>query len=61
MSLRGRMRWTPQARHEKPKKYNRSLDDETIKKIGQYYKVEDKNFESLIKYIKSRGLPEDAA
>ncbi|HJS82037.1 MAG TPA: hypothetical protein VJ742_04295 [Nitrososphaera sp.] len=55
------MRWTPQARHEKPKKYTRSLDDETIKKIGQYYKVDGKNFESLIKYIKSRGLPEDAA
>jgi hypothetical protein len=55
------MRWTPPARHEKPKKYIRNLDDEAIKKIGHYYKVEDKNFESLIKYIKSRGLPEDAA
>jgi hypothetical protein len=55
------MRWTAQAQPEKPKKYSPSLDDETIKNIGRYYKVDTKNFESLVKYIKSRGLPEDAA
>jgi hypothetical protein len=54
------MRWTSQDRPEKPKKSS-NLDDETIKNIGRYCKVEGTNFESLVKYIKSRGLPEDAA
>lgn len=55
------MRWTSQARADKSKKSNSTLDDETIKNIGRYYKVDGNNFESLIKYIKSRGLPEDTA
>jgi hypothetical protein len=59
--LLAEMRWTAQAQPEKPKKYITPLDDETIKNIGRYYKVDTKNFESLVKYIKSRGLPEDAA
>ncbi|HKU50559.1 MAG TPA: hypothetical protein VJP79_11455 [Nitrososphaera sp.] len=55
------MRWTPHADHEKTKDHSKTLDEETIKKIGQYYKVDGKNFESLVKYIKSRGIHEDAA
>jgi hypothetical protein len=55
------MRWTSQDRAEKSKKNSGTLDDETIKNIGRYCKVEGTNFESLLKYIKSRGLPEDAA
>ncbi|MGI0037713.1 MAG: hypothetical protein ACRD99_05090 [Nitrososphaera sp.] len=50
-----------QAQPEKPKKYSSSLDDETIKNIGRYYKVDPKNFESLVRYIKSRDLPGDSA
>jgi hypothetical protein len=55
------MRWAPHAEPEKAKKYNRTLDDETIKNMGRYYRVEDKNFDSLLKYIKSRTLSDDAA
>jgi hypothetical protein len=55
------MRWTAQAQPEKPKKYSTVPDDETIKNIGRYYRVDAKNFESLVKYIKNMGLPQDAA
>ncbi len=45
-----------QAGQEKPKNLNRELDDNTIESMSRYYKVDDKNFEALINYIRSRGL-----
>ncbi|MCI0559052.1 MAG: hypothetical protein MN733_11190 [Nitrososphaera sp.] len=49
-----------QASHEKSKKETSSIDDKTIENMVRYYKVEEKNFDSLLKYIKNRGLPADA-
>lgn len=45
---------------EKAKKYNHHhiYDDQTIENMLRYYKVEE-NFETLLKYIKNRGLQED--
>jgi hypothetical protein len=33
-------------------------DDQTIENMVRYYKVEE-NFDTLLKYIKNRGLQED--
>lgn len=33
-------------------------DDQTIENMVRYYRVEE-NFDTLLKYIKSRGLQED--
>jgi type III secretion system FlhB-like substrate exporter len=47
------------ARSEKAKKHNNHIyDDQTIENMLRYYKVEE-NFDTLLKYIKSRGLQED--
>jgi hypothetical protein len=35
-----------------------SYDDQTIENMVRYYKVEE-NFDTLLKYIKNRGLQED--
>jgi len=48
-----------QAGQEKPKNLSRELDDKTIENMSRYYKVDDKNFEALINYIRSRGLLDD--
>jgi hypothetical protein len=34
------------------------FDEETIRKMSRYYKVEEKNFDALIRYIKNRGISE---
>jgi hypothetical protein len=48
-----------QTRYEKSKKhYHQIYDDETIENMVRYYKVEE-NFDTLLKYIKSRSLHED--
>ena len=47
------------SRSEKAKKHNHHVyDDQTIENMLRYYKVEE-NFDTLLKYIKSRGLQED--
>jgi len=44
---------------EKVKKYNHHIyDDETIENMVRYYRVEE-NFDTLLKYIKSRSLQDD--
>ncbi len=44
---------------EKAKKHNHHVyDDQTIENMVRYYRVEE-NFDTLLKYIKSRGLQED--
>lgn len=48
-----------QAGQEKPKNLIRELDDKTIESMSRYYKVDGKNFEALINYIRSRGLLDD--
>jgi len=48
-----------EARSEKAKKHNHHIyDDQTIENMVRYYKVEE-NFDTLLKYIKNRGLQED--
>lgn len=48
-----------EVRYEKSKKYNQHIyDDETIENMVRYYKLEE-NFDTLLKYIKNRGLQED--
>jgi hypothetical protein len=43
----------------KSKRYNHHIyDDQTIENMVCYYKVEE-NFDTLLKYIKNRGLQED--
>lgn len=43
----------------KAKKNNHHIyDDQTIENMVRYYKVEE-NFDTLLKYIKNRGLQED--
>ncbi|MEW5841225.1 hypothetical protein [Nitrososphaera sp.] len=39
---------------------NRFYDDEKLENMVRYYKIED-NFDSLLNYIKRRGLVEDEA
>lgn len=55
------MRGSPPPRQENAKHTTSILDEETIKNIGRYYKVDEKNFESLLRYIKNRGLLDNAA
>ncbi|HEU4605456.1 MAG TPA: hypothetical protein VFS46_04380 [Nitrososphaera sp.] len=44
---------------EKTIKHNHHIyDDQTIENMVRYYRVEE-NFDTLLKYIKSRGLQED--
>lgn len=44
---------------EEAKKHNHPVyDDQTIENMVRYYRVEE-NFDTLLKYIKSRGLQED--
>jgi len=44
---------------EKAKKHNHHIyDDQVIENMVRYYRVEE-NFDTLLKYIKSRGLQED--
>ena len=44
---------------EKAKRYNHHIyDDQTIENMVRYYKVEE-NFDTLLRYIKSRSLRED--
>jgi hypothetical protein len=46
-------------RSEKAKKHNHHIyDDQTIENMLRYYKVEE-NFDTLLRYIKNRGLQED--
>jgi hypothetical protein len=48
-----------EARYEKPRKLNHHIyDDVTIENMVRYYKVEE-NFDTLLRYIKSRSLYED--
>ena len=48
-----------QAHYEKPKKQNHHVyDDDTIENMVRYYKIEE-NFDTLLKYIKSRSIHED--
>jgi hypothetical protein len=48
-----------QTRSEKTKKQNHHThDDQTIENMIRYCKVEE-NFDTLLRYIKSRGLQED--
>jgi hypothetical protein len=48
-----------EARSEKIKKQNRHIyDDQTIENMIRYYKVEE-NFDTFLRYIKSRSLQED--
>jgi hypothetical protein len=48
-----------EARSEKAKKHNHHIyDDQTIENMLRYYKVEE-NFDTLLRYIKNRGLQED--
>jgi hypothetical protein len=48
-----------QTRSEKTKKHSHHIyDDQTIENMIRYYKVEE-NFDTLLRYIKSRGLQED--
>lgn len=47
---------TPVSAIPEKKKPEYAFDDETIKKMGMYYKLEEKNFDALLRYIKSRGL-----
>ena len=48
-----------QFRYEKTKSHNHHIyDDQTIENMIRYYKVEQ-NFDSLLRYIKSRSLRED--
>jgi hypothetical protein len=43
----------------KARKHNHHVyDDQTIENMVRYYRVEE-NFDTLLKYIKSRGLQED--
>jgi hypothetical protein len=51
VDLRGRP-----ARHPEKSKPEYTFDDDTLRKMGKYYKVEEKNFDALVRYIKSRGL-----
>lgn len=48
-----------EARSEKAKKHNHHMyDDQSIENMIRYYKVEE-NFDTLLRYIKSRSLQED--
>ena len=48
-----------EASTEKIKKHNHHIyDDKTIENMIRYYKVEE-NFDTLLRYIKSRSLRED--
>lgn len=47
-----------EARPEKEKKYGHIYDDETIENMVRYYRVQE-NFDSLLRYIKNRGLRQD--
>ncbi|HKX81742.1 MAG TPA: hypothetical protein VJL54_05745 [Nitrososphaera sp.] len=51
---------TAQTHHEKPKKSDPSFDEETIRNMVKYCKVEEKNFDALIRYIRNRGIAESA-
>lgn len=41
---------------QEKKKAPGGLDDETIRRIGLYCKVEEGNLDSLVKYIRNRGI-----
>ena len=41
------------------KKHIDPFDEKTIENMVRYYRVEEKNFDSLLNYIKNRGLQED--
>lgn len=44
---------------EKEKRHHYHIyDDQTIENMVRYYKVEE-NYDTLLRYIKSRGLKED--
>ncbi|HXV46393.1 MAG TPA: hypothetical protein VD736_06945 [Nitrososphaera sp.] len=48
-----------QGSYDKSRRHNHHIyDDQTIENMVRYYKVEE-NFDTLLKYIKSRRLPED--
>jgi hypothetical protein len=49
-----------QAAQEKPKNGS-SFDEETIANMVRYYRVDEKNFESLLRYIRTRGLPDESS
>ena len=51
---------TAQIHHEKPKKSDSAFDEETIKNMVKYCKVEEKNFDALLRYIRNRGISESA-
>ena len=45
---------------ERAKRRNHHIyDDSTIENMVRYYKIEE-NFDTLLRYIKNRGLREDA-
>jgi hypothetical protein len=48
-----------QGSYDKSKRHNNHiLDDQAIENMVRYYKVEE-NFDTLLRYIKSRSLQED--
>ena len=55
------MGWQAVAQYnsDKGKKHNYHIyDDQTIENMVRYYKVEE-NFDTLLRYIKSRGLHQE--
>lgn len=49
---------TAQAQQTKTKKDDGSLDDESIKNMIRYCKIDEKNCDALRTYIKNRGIQE---